>query len=162
MLLENLLFFLIATIFLSLMGYYWRTAKPFSIPSQLPNWFRAWFILVQVLGVLLPLIALILWGIWWGNTNVLSIFASYFLILGLQILTETLMLKQFQTVAWVAIPYFYVPYRVWQLYQGLIIIGDNSELMLVRLILEINIAIWMINYCLNLLQLPLLFRWEKE
>lgn len=160
MLLENLLFFLITTIILSLMAYYWRTAKPFSIP-QTPNWFRPWFILVQVLGVLFPLIALILWGIWWRNTIVLSIFASYFLILGLQILTETIMLRQFQTVAWVAIPYFYVPYRVWQLYQGLITIGDDSELMLVRLLLEINIGIWMINYCLNLLQLPLLFRWEE-
>ncbi|WP_222597830.1 hypothetical protein [Euhalothece natronophila] len=158
------------------MAYYWRIAKPFSIP-QTPNWFRPWFILVQVLGVLFPLIALILWGIWWRNTIVLFIFASYFLILGLQILTETIMLRQFQTVAWVAIPYFYVPYRVWQLYQGLITIGDivipnkkqqpksSGSILLPSssqdgCTTELNWNDY--NYCLNLLQLPLLFRWEKE
>ncbi len=162
MLIENLGFVTLTTAFLFFIGYYWRRAKPFSLPEKLPNWFRGWFIIVQVLGILLPLIALVIWGIWEDHRTVLSIFASYFLILGLQILTEILTIRKFQSVAWVAIPYFYVPYRVWQLYNGLTILEANPELMAVRIIMEINIGIWTINYCLNLLQLPLLLAWESK
>ena len=162
MFLENLLFFAISTVFLLITARYWRNAKPYSLPESRPSWFKIWFLSVQILGGLVPLIALILWGFLWTDTTVIAIFASYLLMLGLQILAEFLSLRRFATVVWVMIPYLYVPYRVWQLYQGLTILEATPELMILRIILWINVAIWSINYCLNLIQLPLLFRWETE
>ena len=162
MLLENLLFFILSTAFLILAGWYWRNAKPYSLPESRPSWFKIWFLSVQILGGLVPLIALILWGFLWTDTTVIAIFASYLLMLGLQILAEFLSLRRFATVVWVMIPYLYVPYRVWQLYEGLNLLENTSDLMAVKVILTLNIGVWVINYCLDLAQLPFLFRWETE
>jgi len=162
MLLENLLFVVITTVLLLLFGWYWRNAQPFSIPTPLQTWFKVWFVTVQILGILVPLTALLWWGIWLDYTIVLEIFASYFLILGAQIISETVTLRQFQSVVWVMIPYFYVPYRVWQLYQGLNLMEGNSELIGIEVILWTNIAVWIINYGIDLIQLPLLFRWQTQ
>lgn len=162
MLQENLLFVVVSTAFLSITGWYWRDAKPYSVPQPIPNWFKAWFVIVQSLGGLLPIITLILWGIWWNHSTVLVIFASYLVILGLQILAESLSLRRFESVVWVMIPYLYIPYRVWQLYQGFLLIEGVPELMAVRVILWINIIMWSGNYVLNLVQLPFLFRWQTR
>jgi len=159
---ENLLFFILSTAFFILAGWYWRNVKPYSLPESRPSWFKIWFLSMQILGGLVPLIALILWGFLWTDTTVIAIFASYLLMLGLQILAEFLSLRRFATVVWVMIPYLYVPYRVWQLYEGLNLLENTSNLMAVKVILTLNIGVWVINYCLDLAQLPFLFRWETE
>lgn len=51
-------------------------------------------------------------------------------------------------------------YRVWQLYEGLTILGSDSELMWVRNLLILEIVLWTANYALDLSQLPRLLRWE--
>ena len=49
MLQENLLFIILSTAFLFITGWYWRDAKPYSLPQPIPNWFKAWFVTVQIL-----------------------------------------------------------------------------------------------------------------
>ncbi|WP_158516737.1 hypothetical protein [Scytonema hofmannii] len=58
------------------------------------------------------------------------------------------------------IPYLYLPYRIWQLYQGLMLLNPVSELTWIRNLLFIEIVLWTVNYALDLSQLPRLFRWE--
>jgi hypothetical protein len=113
LLLENLLFLVLATLFIVIVGWAWRHSKPFSLPEPLPEWFKVWFGTVQVVGVLLPLLAMLLWGVWWGYSSVLTVLSWYFVMLGLQILSEILRLRQFHSVVWVMVPYLYLPYRIW-------------------------------------------------
>ena len=113
LLLENLLFLVLATLFIVIVGWAWRHSKPFSLPEPLPEWFKVWFGTVQVVGVLLPLLAMLVWGVSWGYSSVLTVLAWYFLMLGLQILSEILTLRQFHSVVWVMVPYLYLPYRIW-------------------------------------------------
>src|SRR4028119_1925492 len=87
-LLENLLFLVISTSFLGFVGFLWRESKPFSFPQPLPAWFSAWLAVVLVVGLALPLVVMIVWGVWWGNQNVLQALIPYFVMLGLQILSE--------------------------------------------------------------------------
>ena len=162
LLLENLLFFLFATSFLVVVGWAWRDAKPFNLPEPLPGWFKIWFGTVQLLGGLLPLLVMLLWGGLWGYTSVLTVLGWYFVMLGLQILSEVLTLRKFHNVVWVMVPYLYLPYRLWQLYEGLTILGSASELLWIRYLLVIEIVIWTGNYALDLSQLPRLFRWEVK
>lgn len=157
--LENLIFFLLATSFLVVVGWAWRHAKPFSLPEPLPGWFKIWFGTVQVLGVLLPLPIMVLSGVW-GYTSVLIVLGWYFVMLALQILSEIITLRQFHNVVWVMVPYLYLPYRLWQLYEGLILLGSASELLWIRYLLVLEIVLWTGNYALDLSQLPRLFRWE--
>ncbi|MEQ8974423.1 MAG: hypothetical protein RIE73_29040 [Coleofasciculus sp. C1-SOL-03] len=162
LILENLGFFIIATGFTAIVGWAWRKAKPFTIPEPLPGWFKIWFGTVQVIGVLVPLVVMLLWGVWWNYSTVLTVLASYFLMLGLQIISEIITLKQFQSVVWVMVPYLYLPYRLWQLYEGLTILNSDSELMWIRTLLIVEIVLWTGNYLLDLAQLPRLFRWEVK
>jgi hypothetical protein len=162
LILENLGFFIVATGFIAIVGWAWRKVKPFTIPEPLPAWFKIWFGTVQVIGVLVPLVVMLLWGVWWNHSTVLTVLASYFLMLGLQILSEIITLKQFQSVVWVMVPYLYLPYRLWQLYEGLTILNSDSELMWVRTLLIVEIVLWTGNYLLDLAQLPRLFRWEVK
>ncbi|MFN6566019.1 hypothetical protein [Dendronalium sp. ChiSLP03b] len=157
--LENLIFFLLATSFLVVVGWAWRHAKPFSLPEPLPGWFKIWFGTVQVLGVLLPLPIMVLSGVW-GYTSVLIVLGWYFVMLALQILSEIITLRQFHNVVWVMVPYLYLPYRLWQLYEGLTLLGSASELLWIRYLLVLEIVLWTGNYALDLSQLPRLFRWE--
>jgi hypothetical protein len=162
LLLENLLFFLAATFFLGVVGWAWKDLKPFELPRPLPGWFNLWFGTVQVLGGVLPLLALLLWGLWWGYSSVLTVLVPYLVMLGLQVFSEIVTLRQFQSVVWVMIPYLYVPYRVWQLYEGLTFLSPENELIWVRILLLVNIVVWIANYALDLAQLPRLFRWEAQ
>lgn len=159
---ENLLFFLIATAFFGATGWVWRNAKPYSLPEPLPRWFKIWFVTVQLLGGLLPLLAMVLWGVIWNHTSVLTVFIWYFVMLALQILSESLTLRWFHHVVWVMVPYLYVPYRLWQLYEGLTILGSTSDLSWIRHLLILEIILWAGNYALDLSQLPRLLRWEVK
>ena len=160
LLFENILFLVAVTSFLVFVGLAWRQSKPYSLPQPLPTWFNIWFLSVQVIGGLLPLLAMLLWGVWWGYSSVLTVLVPYFVMLGLQILSEIVTLRQFQSVVWVMVPYLYVPYLVWQLEQGLTLLRPESELVWVRNLLLVEIILWILNYALALSQLPRLLRWE--
>ncbi len=160
--LENLIFLVVATSFFVIVGWAWRYSKPFSLPEPLPAWFKVWFGTVQLVGGLLPMVAMLLWGVWWGYRSVLTVLVWYFVMLGLQILSEILTLRQFHSVVWVMVPYLYLPYRIWQLYEGLTLLTPESDLMWVRNLLIVEIVLWSLNYALDLSQLPRLFQWEVQ
>ncbi len=162
LLLENLLFLVLATSFIVIVGWAWRHSKPFSLPEPLPEWFKVWFGTVQVVGVLLPLLAMLVWGVWWGYSSVLTVLSWYFVMLGLQILSEILTLRQFHSVVWVMVPYLYLPYRIWQLYEGLTLLSPEPELIWIRNLFTFEIVLWTLNYALDLSQLPRLLRWEVQ
>ena len=159
LLVENAVFFVVATAFLAITGWAWRHVTPFDLPKPLPGWFKYWFGSVQVLGIVPPLGALV-WAIWHGEPAVWMVFAAYFVLLGLQILSEIFTLKQLHSVVWVMVPYLYVPYRLWQLYEGIELTADRPDLAWVQLILAAEIVVWGSNYLLDLAQLPRLFRWQ--
>lgn len=160
--LENLLFFTLATLFTVVVGWANRHTKPMTLPEPLPGWYKIWFGTIQVGGILLPLVVMLLWGVLWGYQSVLTVLVWYFVMLGLQILSESVTLKKFHSVTWVMVPYLYLPYRIWQLYEGLTLVGYEPELMWVRNLLLLEIVLWALNYVLDVSQLPRLFRWETQ
>jgi hypothetical protein len=81
-------------------------------------------------------------------------------LLGLQILSEIVTLRQVQNVVWVMVPYIYLPYRFWQLYEGIRFLGSETELLWIRYLLVFELVLWIVNYLLDVSQLPKLFRWE--
>ncbi|MFB8790570.1 MAG: hypothetical protein U7123_17390 [Potamolinea sp.] len=159
---ENCIFLVLSTFFLVFVGWVWSTSKPFTVPKPLPSWFKAWLFFVLVVGVALPLVALILWGVWWGKTSVVLALVPYFLMLGFQILSESVTLNQFHSCVWVIIPCLYLPYRIWQLYTGLTLLSSESELILIQNLLRLEIGLWIFNYGVHLSQLPRLLRWDVE
>ena len=159
---ENSLFVIISTSFLAFVGWVWRRAKPFSIPQPLPTWFKAWLSVVLVVGVLFPILAIVLWGVWWNHKSVLLALIPYLVMLALQILSEIVTSKRFQSCVWVMIPCLYLPYRVWQLYSGLMLLSLESGTIWVQRLLLVEIVLWIFNYGVHLSQIPRLLRWELQ
>ncbi len=157
---ENFIFLVLVTSFLVFVGWVWRDAKPFTLPQPLPTWFKVWFFIVLAVGVVLPLMALGGWGVWLGYTRVVVAIAPYFLMLGFQILSESVTINRFHSCVWVMIPCLYLPYRIWQLHTGLALFSGESELMWVRHLLRLEIGLWIFNYGVHLSQLPRLLRWD--
>lgn len=114
---------------------------------------------MQIGGGVLPLAALA-WSFWQGYSEVMAILAGYFIMLVLQILSESVSLRRFHSVVFVMVPYLYLPYRIWQLYEGLTILNSVNELMWIRNLLLFEIVLWIANYTLDLAQLPKLFHWQ--
>ncbi len=129
------------------------------MPKPLPGWFKYWFGSVQFLGILPPFAALV-WGVWQNQPLVWMVFLAYFILLILQILFESLTLRRLHSVTWVMVPYLYVPYRLWQLYEGFLLMPGRPDLAWVQWLLLAEIAVWGINYLLDLSQLPRLFQWD--
>lgn len=154
----ELLFVATATSFFFYIGWLWRSAKPFTIPQPLPNWFRVWLSIVLIVGIALPIVALAYWGVWLGDRAVMTVIVSYLAILGLQILSESVTLNRFHSCIWVTIPCVYLPYRVWQLHRGLLI-TENPQ---VQLFLWLEIVLWIFNYGVHLSQLPRLLAWPHQ
>lgn len=160
LILENSLFFLISLGFLVWTGWAWRQAKPFDLPTPLPSWFKYWFGSVQVVGVVPPLVALS-WSLWRGYTTTTSVFLAYFIMLALQVIAELLSLRRFRSVVWVMVPYLYVPYRLWQLYEGLTLTRTEVNLLWLQGLLIVELIVWSLNYLLDLAQLPRLLQWPE-
>ncbi|MBW4623834.1 MAG: hypothetical protein KME17_31285 [Cyanosarcina radialis HA8281-LM2] len=157
---EDLIFLTLATAFLAVTGWAWRSTKPYELPQPLPHWFRYWFLTVQIGGLGLPLVVLG-WAVWQGQAIVSIVLLSYLGLLGCQILSESLCLRQFRSTAFIMVPYLYIPYRFWQLYEGLNLV-PTRDLDWVRWFLLFEMALWIGNYCLDLAQLPRLLHWDRS
>ncbi|MGH8001111.1 MAG: hypothetical protein ACREPR_17210 [Brasilonema sp.] len=160
--LENFVFLIISTFFCVFVGWTWRNAKPFSLPEPSSGWFKIWFGTVQVIGVIVPLVVILVWGVWLGDSRILTVLIPYFVMLGLQIFAEILTLRQFHTVVWVMVPYLYLPYRFWQLYEGWKFLSSETDLTWVQNLLVVEIVLWVVNYALDVTQIPKLLRWEAR
>ncbi|BAY18661.1 hypothetical protein NIES21_45090 [Anabaenopsis circularis NIES-21] len=162
LLLENLFFLTVATSLTGILSRVWKHTKPYTLPLPFPWWYKWWFLSIQLLGVLLPLPIMLLWGVWLKHSTVLAVLGWYFIILGLQILFEVVTLRKLQNVVWVLVPYIYLPYRFWQLYEGSTLLGSEPELLWVRYLLIFEMVLWIVNYAIDVSQLPRLFRWEVD
>lgn len=160
--LENLLFLAVTTSILVFVGREWRNSKPFSIPQPRPRWYKTWSRIVLVVGVALPLLALILWAGWFSHKSVVQVLIPYFVMLGFQILSEIVALRRFKSCVWVLIPCIYLPYRIWQLLTGAMLIGFESGLVGVQRLLYLETVLWVFNYGVHLSQIPRFLRWERE
>ena len=158
LLIENGAFILLSTMFLIVVGWSWRNTQPYELPKPLPDWFKLWFGSVQFLGSVPPLIAMVC-AFWQDIPWLRGVLLAYFVVLALQVLAETLALRQFQTVAWVMVPYLYVPYRLWQLWEGYTLTAAESTASWLPLFFIGEIVVWGANYLLDLAQLPRLLQW---
>ena len=158
LLIENLVFLAVSTLFLGVTGYAWRHLKPFTLPDAVPGWFFWWFGSVQVLGGILPA-GVLGWGIWSRNVPALLTLAPLTVILALQVLAESLTLRRTASVIWVMVPYLYLPYRLWQIGEGWLWLDDKTSWLAWLLVFEFGV--WLINYLLDLAQLPHLFQWPS-
>ncbi len=162
LLFENLIFFTIATLILAVGIKRYPGARPFPGPvTPWPAWFKVWFKVIWVVGFLLPILILVGWGGVAGESIVWLAIGPYFLLFFLQIGTEQVIWKKYQSPMWVAVPCLYLPWRVWQCVRGLETIDPRTDLAFVEYTLWALLILWIINIGVHFTGIPASMRWNE-
>jgi hypothetical protein len=106
---------------------------------------RGWIQLAFPIGLVLPVIALL---VWFKYPEPKTIFSFYFLLLVIQLITEQIVNSFWSPSLVVVVGSLYTVFRVWQLIQGLQLIKtaqQKSQYKLVSSVLWLMLLFWLGN-----------------
>jgi hypothetical protein len=160
---ENLVFFAIASTILAVGYLRYRGTAPFPGPVKpWPKWFQVWFRVIWIAGFLLPIATLIAFGFVPGDTAVILALSPYFVMFFLQIASEQYVWQAHKSPIWVAVPCLYLPWRVWQVVRGFEVMEPYPHLTLVTYTLWVLFILWIINIGVHFTGIPASMRYPKH
>ena len=157
LLIENGLFFL-----LTLPGLFWAIRRYVDDPRftgprvPWPDWFKLWFKVIWFVGGVLPLVVVIVLLIQGRGSLAWFAFGPYFVMFAVQIATELTCIRM-GSPAWIAVPCYYLPWRLLQLERGLAV-ADGTGLLAEGMLWAL-VALWVINIWVHFSGIPNQMRW---
>ena len=139
----------------------WRLPKPsarFPGPRPVGPVFKFWLVTIWVVGLVLPLVALVVDGVIGGGAATLLALLPYFAMFVAQVASELFCWKRWGSPVWVIVPCLYLPWRLWQGFRGLEVAPDAPLLTLVTL--YALIVLWIINIGVHYTNIPATMRWD--
>jgi hypothetical protein len=158
---ENLAFFLLACA--CLLWARWRTlpGPVFPGPRPVGPGFRAWLLVIWLVGLALPLAALGFDGLVRGRSVVLLALLPYFAMFFAQVGSEIYVWKRWRSPIWVIIPCLYLPWRVYQQAVGLEL-TQGADVPLTRFTLAALLVLWIINVGVHYTNIVNTLRWDAH
>lgn len=156
---ENLVFF-----GLTLPGLAWGVRRyaglrQFTGPrTPWPAWFRAWFKVIWAVGIALPLGVVVVLAVQGRGGLAALALGPYFAMFVVQIATEQACIA-LRSPVWVAVPCFYLPWRLVQLERGLDVAAGEGAL--INATLWALIVLWVINIWVHYSGMPNQMRWDE-
>lgn len=137
----------------------WRAVPGPTFPGPPPVGpvFKIWLIVIWVVGLLLPLAALMLE---WSAATRLAIL-PYLALFIMQVATELFVWKRWQSPVWVLVPCLYLPWRVFQSGWGFVSV-DPTALPLTSFTLAALFALWLINIGVHYTNIVNTLRWSSH
>jgi hypothetical protein len=157
--LANLGFFAVAC---AVLGWaQWRTnpGPPFPGPRPVGRAFKAWLVVIWLVGFLLPLIALMVDGVMGGHRPVRIALGFYLLMFVAQVATEIFVWKRWRSPVWVIVPCLYLPWRLFQAWMGLQAVEGPA---LSVATLWALVGLWIINIGVHFSNIPNTLRWDAH
>lgn len=122
-----------------------------------PAWFKVWFKVIWMVGALGPLLVFI-WLAVRGQFGLAAMaLGPYFVMFAVQIGTELTCIRLGSPI-WVAVPCFYLPWRLIQLERGLEVARAGADPLLTTTIWAL-IVLWLINIWVHFSGMPNQMRW---
>jgi hypothetical protein len=137
----------------------WRLSGPvaaFPGPRPVGPIFKIWFVVIWLVGGVLPLAALIYDGGMRGQAGTVWAIAPYVLMFALQIVCEMVMWKRLQSPVWVIVPCLFLPWRLYQCARGL----DVADASFTVFALQAMFVLWVINIGVHFTNIPRALRWD--
>ena len=155
--LANAAFFVVATVFL--VWAQWRTEGDAKFPGPAPVGpvFKVWFVVIWLVGIFLPLAALVWDGVINGGTIVWAALGPYFVMFVAQVATEIFTWRRWHSPVWVIVPCLYLPWRLYQVIQGQALVADGPQL--TAFTLDALFLLWLINIGVHFTNIPNAMRW---
>ena len=137
----------------------WRTqpGPVFPGPQPVGPIFKVWLVVIWLVGMILPLIAVVAE---WSQPVQLALL-PYFATFILQIATELFVWKRWRSPVWVLVPCLYLPWRLFQSGWGLIAI-DNAVYPLTAFTLACLFGLWLINIGVHYTNIVNTLRWANH
>ncbi len=135
----------------------WRSepGPRFPGPGPVGRVFKAWLIVIWVVGLLLPLAALV---IEWSAPTRLALL-PYLAMFVAQVATELFVWKRWGSPVWVLVPCLYLPWRLFQSWIGIGIV-DDAGLPLTLFTMYALFVLWAINIGVHYTNIPNTLRWS--
>ncbi len=140
----------------------WRLPKPsaaFPGPRPVGAIFKAWLIVIWLVGLLLPLVALVFDGWVGGRIDTRVALLPYFAMFFLQVAAELFVWKRWLSPVWVLVPCVFLPWRVYQISRGLELLQDPTPA-LTLVTLYALFVLWVINIGVHYSNIPATLRWD--
>ena len=140
----------------------WRLPKPaaaFPGPRPVGPVFKVWLVVIWLVGLLLPLAALVVDGWLGGRVDVRLALVPYFAMFFLQVAAELYVWKRWRSPVWVLVPCVFLPWRVYQVSRGLEVLADPAAL-LSLVTLYALFVLWVINIGVHYTNIPATLRWD--
>jgi hypothetical protein len=127
---KTILSFIVGATFLTLLSGWLMAANLLPLKTEIAyseaelSFLKIWIQVAIVIGLLLPVIAFL---VWIRHPNLRAVFGFYLLVLGIQIVTEQLCSRIFSASLLVIIGTIYTTFRVWQLWEGQQFLRANAQ-----------------------------------
>jgi hypothetical protein len=158
--LPNLLFFVLACA--CLLWAHARTGTKgarFPGPRPVGPWFKGWLIVIWVVGLVLPIAALVIDGLIGGHVVTWWAILPYIIMFVAQVASELFVWKRWRSPVWVIVPCLYLPWRVFQVVTGLGLPGV-AEAGFTLFTLYALLVLWVINIGVHYSNIPNTMRWD--
>ena len=137
----------------------WRSepGPPFPGPGPVGTVFKAWLIVIWVVGLLMPLAAL---AIEWTPAVRLALL-PYLATFVLQVATEIFVWKRWRSPVWVLVPCLYLPWRLFQSWLGIDMVDDGGTPVALITMLALFV-LWAINIGVHYTNIVNTLRWSHH
>lgn len=135
-------------------------AAPFPGPRPVGPAFKTWLIVIWLIGLALPLAALIYDGFLQSEGRALLAITPYLVMFIGQVVVEIVCWKRLNSPIWVLVPTLFLPWRLFQIYQGLSLIGGPETFPLTYWTLIALFILWTINIGVHFSNIPRHMRWD--
>lgn len=156
LLLTNLGFLLCAVACLGWARWRTRPGPVFTGPCPVGPAFKGWLINIWLIGLLLPIVAL---ALGWSDPLTRLALIPYLVMFVAQVLFELMAWKRWGSPIWVIVPCLFLPWRLFQVWQGLSLASPQT---LTTLTLWALFVLWVINIGVHFTNIPNTMRWNHH
>ena len=160
-LLQNAVFFAIASLYVAIGARRTSGTAAFPGPRPVANWFKIWLVVIWIVGLALPIAALLIDGVVRGQSNAAVALGAYLGMFVAQVATELWVWRRWRSPIWVIVPCLYLGWRLWQIVWGFQLIA-NDDAALTRGALVALFVLWVINIGVHFTNVPLTLRWDHH
>lgn len=139
----------------------WRMPQgvaAFPGPRPVGPVFKAWLVIIWLVGLVLPLVALAVDAVAARSVPAHLALIPYFVMFFAQVASELFCWKRWRSPVWVLVPCLYLPWRLWQAFRGLEVAADGPALTVFTM--WALIVLWIINIGVHYTNIPRTLRWD--
>lgn len=160
-LLQNAVFFAIASLYVAIGARRTSGTAAFPGPRPVAIWFKIWLVVIWIVGLALPIAALLNDGMVRGQSNAAIALSAYLGMFVAQVATELWVWRRWRSPIWVIVPCLYLGWRLWQIAWGWQLIAKDDAA-LTRGTLVALFVLWVINIGVHFTNIPLTLRWDHH